>query len=52
LSVGGVGAGLNFNLPGQFLGRLQYAYPIGGQVPGDPGDRDSGRWWLDMTYQF
>ena len=52
LSVGGVGAGLSFNLPGQFLGRLQYAYPIGGQVPGDPGDRDSGRWWLDMTYQF
>jgi len=52
LNVGGVGSGLSFNLPGQVLGRLQYAIPIGKRVPGDPGDRDSGKWWLDVTYQF
>ncbi len=54
LNVGGVGAGVNLTLPGgQTQGRLQWAYPIGKQyVPGDPGDRSSGRWWADITYQF
>jgi hemolysin activation/secretion protein len=52
INVGGVGAGISFNLPGQALGRLQWARPIGGRVPGDPGDRDSSKWWLDLTYQF
>ena len=52
LNVGGVGAGLSFNLPGTALGRLQYARPIGKRVPGAPGDPSSHRWWLDLTYQF
>jgi len=52
LNVGGVGAGVNINLPGQTLGRLQWAYPVGVRVPGDPGDRSTGRWWADVTYQF
>ncbi len=52
LNVGGVGAGLNINLPGQTLGRVQWALPVGTHVPGDPGDRDSGKWWADVTYQF
>ena len=52
VSVAGLGAGLSFNLPGRVLTRLQYAQPIGGPVPGDPGDRESHQWWLDMTYQF
>ncbi len=51
-NVGAMGAGLNLTLPGQTQGRLQYAIPVGKRVPGDPGDRDSGRWWADVTYQF
>jgi len=52
LTVGAIGTGLSFNLPGTALGRLQYARPVGGRVPGDPGDRESHQWWLDVTYQF
>jgi len=52
VSVAGVGAGLSFNLPGSVLSRLQYARHLGGTVPGDPGDREVGNWWLDVTYQF
>lgn len=52
LNVGGIGAGVSFNIPGQVLGRLQYARPVGERVPGNPGDRESHKWWLDLTYQF
>ena len=52
VSVAGVGAGVSFNLPGSVLSRLQYARHIGGRVPGDPGDREEGNWWLDFNYQF
>jgi len=52
LNVGGIGAGVSFNLPGTVLGRLQYARPVGSRVPGDPGDREGHKWWIDVTYQF
>jgi hemolysin activation/secretion protein len=57
LNLGGIGAGLSFNLPGRFLTRLQYARPVGKLVPGVgtpgfPSDGESHQWWLDLTYQF
>ena len=52
LNVGGIGAGVSFNLPGTVLGRLQYARPVGERVPGEPGDPASHKWWFDVTYQF
>jgi hemolysin activation/secretion protein len=52
INVAGIGTGVSFNLPGSFLGRLQYARHLGGRVPGEPNDREAKNWWLDLTYQF
>ena len=53
----GAGAGSTLDLPGQFTGRVQWAYPLTvDRVPGDDGQgggaRDRGKWWFDLTYQF
>ncbi len=54
----GVGAGVQFSLPGQFTGRVQVATPVGTGITnasnptGDPSDHDDVRWWFDLTYTF
>lgn len=50
MSVGGVGLGMNFTIPGQFSSRVQLAYPT--NQGADPSDGNVSRWWFDFTYSF
>ena len=54
----GVGAGVQFSLPGEFTGRVQVARPVGTGIKndlnpsGEPSDGNLVRWWFDLTYTF
>ena len=50
VSVGGVGLGMNFSIPGQFSSRVQVAYPTNQDA--DPSDGDTSHWWFDFSYSF
>lgn len=49
VDISGYGAGVHFELPGQFLARLQASHPISGTPPSD--DRAT-HWWFDLRYTF
>ena len=42
--------GMNLTVPGEFTGRLQYAYPTNADAA--PTDGDKSHWWFDFTYSF
>ena len=48
--LSGYGGAVTFNVPGQFIGRVQLARPLGKKVPS--GDDKGSKWWFDFTYLF
>ena len=46
ISVGGFGLGMSLAVPGEFIGRLQWAYPTSDTRI--PSDRNMSHWWFDL----
>lgn len=49
VDIAGYGAAMHFELPGEFLARLQASHPISG-LP--PTDGHATHWWFDVRYTF
>ena len=49
IDIGGYGAALHFEVPGQLLARLQAAHPLSGIAP---SDGRTTHWWFDVRYNF